>query len=131
MGIFLRIAALFWRYRRQAALAYICLFAGAGLALAIPRLTGQAIDLALGAGMTELLVLTAAGIAAAGILRGLLNYGQTYLAESLSQRVAYDLRNMLYNRLQKLSYAFHDRSQTGQLMSRATSGVEGGLMVAR
>ena len=36
-----------------------------------------------------------------------------------------DLRNQLYNHLQKLSYAFHDRSQTGQLMSRATSDVEG------
>ncbi len=91
----------------------------------IPDLTGRAIDLALGSGQTVLLVFTASGIAIAGILRGVLNYGQTYLAEALSQHVAYDLRNMMYNRLQKLSYAFHDRSQTGQLMSRATSDVEG------
>jgi ATP-binding cassette subfamily B protein len=35
------------------------------------------------------------------------------------------LRNMFYNRLQRLSYAFHDRSQTGQLMSRATADIEG------
>jgi ATP-binding cassette subfamily B protein len=125
MRIFFRIAALFWQYRGQAALAYLCLFAGAGLALAIPRLTGQAIDLALGSGAAGLLVLLAAGIAVAGILRGVLNYGQSYLAEALSQRVACDLRNMFYNRIQKLSYAFHDKSQTGQLMSRATSDVEG------
>jgi len=46
------------------------------------------------------------------------------LAEFLSNRVAYDLRNTIYNRLQTLSYAFHDRAQTGQLMSRATSDVE-------
>ena len=93
--------------------------------MAIPQLTGRAIDLALGASQTSLLVFTALGIAGAGILRGVLNYGQTYLAEALSQRVAYNLRNMMYDRLQKLSYAFHDRSQTGQLMSRATSDVEG------
>ena len=91
----------------------------------IPNLTGRAIDLALGSSQTSLLAFTALGIAVAGILRGALNYGQTYLAEALSQHVSYDLRNMLYNRLQKLSYAFHDRSQTGQLMSRATSDVEG------
>ncbi len=91
----------------------------------IPDLTGRAIDLALGSGQTSLLAFTAMGIAIAGILRGALNYGQTYLAEALSQHVSYDLRNMMYNRLQKLSYAFHDRSQTGQLMSRATSDVEG------
>ncbi|OGO41654.1 MAG: hypothetical protein A2137_01070, partial [Chloroflexi bacterium RBG_16_58_8] len=125
MRIFARIAALFWKHRRQAALAYLFLFGGAALAMAIPQLTGRAIDLALGSSRTSLLVYTALGIAAAGILRGLLNYGQTYLSEALSQRVGYDLRNLLYDRLQKLSYAFHDRSQTGQLMSRATSDVEG------
>jgi ATP-binding cassette subfamily B protein len=125
MRIFLRIAALFWKQRRLAIITYICLFAGAALSMFIPDLTGRAIDLALGSSQTSLLVFTAVGIAIAGILRGFLNYGQTYLAEALSQHVAYDLRNMMYNRLQKLSYAFHDRSQTGQLMSRATSDVEG------
>ena len=125
MRIFLRIAALFWKQRRRAVLTYLCLFVGAALSMLIPNLTGRAIDLALGSSQTGMLVFTAMGIAVAGILRGVLNYGQTYLAEALSQHVAYDLRNMLYDRLQKLSYAFHDRSQTGQLMSRATSDVEG------
>jgi ATP-binding cassette subfamily B protein len=105
--------------------AYFCLFAGAGLALVIPRLTGQAIDLALNSGQQQALVLTALGVAAAGILRSIVSYWQSYLAEFLSQRVAYDIRNRIYDRLQRLSYAFHDHSQTGQLMSRATSDVEG------
>jgi ATP-binding cassette subfamily B protein len=125
MHIFTRITALFLKYKRLAALSYLSLFAGAALSLAIPKLTGRAIDLALGSSAVHLIVLTAAGIGAAGILRGILNYSQTYLGEALSQRVAYDLRNMFYDRIQKLSYAFHDRSQTGQLMSRATSDVEG------
>jgi ATP-binding cassette subfamily B protein len=125
MRIFFRIALLFWKQWRRAALAYILLFAGAGLAMAIPQLTGRAIDLALNSSQTSLLVFMALAIAGAGILRGVLNYGQTYLSEALSQRVAYNLRNVLYNRLQTLSYAFHDRSQTGQLMTRATSDVEG------
>ena len=51
-------------------------------------------------------------------------YGQTYLGEWLSQRVAYDIRNQIYDRLQRLSYAYHDQQQTGQLMSRATQDVE-------
>src|SRR4030043_18788 len=125
MRIFLRIAALFWKQRRLAVLTYVCLFAGAALSMFIPDLTGRAIDTALGSGQASLLVFIALGIAGAGILRGALNYGQTYLAEALSERVAYDLRNMMYNRLQSLSYAFHDRSQTGQLMGRAASDVEG------
>ncbi len=116
---------LFWKYRPRVIIAYFCLFAGAALALTIPRLTGQAIDLALSSGQTGRLALLALGIAGAGILRSVFAYGQSYLSEFLSQKVAYDVRNRLYNRLQTLSYAFHDRSQTGQLMSRATSDVEG------
>jgi ATP-binding cassette subfamily B protein len=125
MYIFLRIAKLFWRYRLQAILAYVCLFAGAGLALVIPRLTGQAIDQALGSSQISAIIFTALAIAVAGLVRSVISYWQSYLGELLSQRVAYDLRNILYDRLQRLSYAFHDRSQTGQLMSRATADVEG------
>jgi ATP-binding cassette subfamily B protein len=125
MRIFRRVTGLFWRYWPRAVIAYICLFAGAALAIAIPRLTGRAIDDALGSARTSALVLTALAIAGAGLLRSILSYWQSYLSEFLSGRVAYDLRNAMYNRLQSLSYAFHDRSQTGQLMSRATADVEG------
>ncbi len=109
----------------MAVLTYLCLFGGAALSIYIPNLTGQAIDQALGSAKASIIVYIALGIAIAGILRGVINYYQSYLAEALSQHVSFDLRNQLYNHLQKLSYAFHDRSQTGQLMSRATSDVEG------
>ncbi len=124
MHIFLRITALFWRYWPRALVVYFCLFAAAGLALAIPRLTGQAIDLALSSSRTSALVFTALAIAGAGLLRSAISYWQSYLGEFLSQKVGYDLRNSIYDRLQRLSYAFHDRSQTGQLMSRTTVDVE-------
>ena len=94
------------------------------MALMIPRLTGQAIDLALSSGQVSMLVLIALAIGGAGLLRSVFSYFQSYLSEYLSQKVSFDLRNRLYDRLQRLSYAFHDRSQTGQLMSRATSDVE-------
>jgi ATP-binding cassette, subfamily B, bacterial len=125
MRIFWRMAALFWKYRRRAILAYFCLFAGVGLAMVIPRLTGQAIDQALSSTQRSALVVTALLIVGAGVLRSIVSYWQTYLSEYLSQKVAYDLRNQFYNHLQRLSYAFHDHAQTGQLMSRATADVEG------
>jgi ATP-binding cassette subfamily B protein len=46
------------------------------------------------------------------------------LGESVSQRVAYDLRNAFYDKLQRLSFAFHDQQKTGDLMSTATADVE-------
>lgn len=58
------------------------------------------------------------------ILRGLFAFLQAYWAEKNSQAVAYDLRNDLYAKIQNLSFSYHDKNQTGQLMIRATDDVE-------
>ena len=55
---------------------------------------------------------------------GAFHYGQTYLSEYISQHVAYRLRHNFLARLQALSYGFHDRHKTGDLMSRAAADVE-------
>ena len=47
-------------------------------------------------------------------------FWRRYLAGRLSLAVEYDLRNAMYRHLQRLSFGFYDRHQTGQLMSRAT-----------
>jgi ATP-binding cassette subfamily B protein len=58
------------------------------------------------------------------VLRGVFAFLQTFWAEKNSQAVAYDLRNDLYAKIQRLSFSYHDRNQTGQLMIRATDDVE-------
>jgi len=57
-------------------------------------------------------------------LRGLFAFLQSYWAERNSQSVSFDLRNDLYAKIQRLSFSYHDRNQTGQLMIRATDDVE-------
>ncbi len=105
-------------------LAFVCLLAGTGFAIAIPRMLGNGIDTVLGSGQRSFLMLAAGVVVAASALRGLAGYGQRYFAEVVSQRTTYKIRNALYDRLQRLSFDFHDKSQTGQLMSRATVDVE-------
>ena len=56
--------------------------------------------------------------------RGIFAFLQSFWAEKNSQSVAYDLRNDLYAKIQRLSFSYHDRNQTGQLMIRATDDVE-------
>ena len=51
------------------------------------------------------------------LARSVFAYLQTYVAEHISQRVAYDLRGAIYDHLQRLSFAYHDTQQTGHLMS--------------
>jgi len=57
-------------------------------------------------------------------LRGVFSFLQAYWAEKNSQAVAYDIRNELYSKIQSLSFSYHDKNQTGQLMVRATDDVE-------
>ena len=58
------------------------------------------------------------------VLRGVFAFLQAYWAERNSQSVAFDLRNDLYAKIQRLSFSYHDQNQTGQLMIRATDDVE-------
>jgi ATP-binding cassette subfamily B protein len=58
------------------------------------------------------------------IMRGVFAFSQTYLGERLSQSLAFDLRNDLFSKIQRLSFSYHDRNRTGQLMVRATDDVE-------
>ncbi|GAB5490929.1 MAG: ABC transporter ATP-binding protein [Phototrophicaceae bacterium] len=58
------------------------------------------------------------------VVRGLFSFAQAYFAETTSQGVAYDFRNELFSKLQRLSFSYYDQNQTGQLMIRATDDVE-------
>jgi ATP-binding cassette subfamily B protein len=60
----------------------------------------------------------------AAAIRGILSFGQTYLGESLALATVYDVRNAFYDHIQHLSFGFHDRHHTGNLMSRAITDVD-------
>ena len=58
------------------------------------------------------------------VARGLFTFAQTYWSQALSQNIAFELRNDLYAKIQRLSFSYHDKNRTGQLMVRATNDVE-------
>ena len=64
------------------------------------------------------------GIVGFAIMRALFSFSQQFNAERLSQNLAFDFRNELFAKIQRLSFSYHDRNQTGQLMIRATDDVE-------
>ena len=140
MPVHLRLVERALPYKLDLALAFVVLMGAAALDVAAPYLVGVAIDFGFdiaterGAGGIEetvargtiaTLLLAVAVLLVAGLGRGLFKYGQAYLGERISQAIAYDFRNDIYDRLQRLSYAYHDQAQIGQIMSRATGDVEG------
>lgn len=75
-------------------------------------------------GAPRAILIAGLSIVGLAILRGAFAFAQTYYAQKNSESVAYDLRNDLYSKIQTLSFSYHDRNNTGQLMIRATDDVE-------
>ncbi|MBI4497585.1 MAG: ABC transporter ATP-binding protein [Chloroflexi bacterium] len=124
MKVLLRELLFLKKYWRRAILAYVCMVGASVFAMATPLVIKDAVDIGLARGDQGFLVIAGLLVLGLAVLRALGAYGQTYLGEYLSQGIAYDIRNAIYDRLQRLSYAYHDTQQTGQLMSRATADVE-------
>ena len=104
--------------------AFLALSGASATAMFIPRFLGLAIDRTVENGLERDLLVIAGSILAVSVLRGIFGYGQNYLSEAVAEKAAYDLRNDFFRKLQGLSFGFHDRQQTGNLMSRATADVE-------
>lgn len=72
----------------------------------------------------QILITSGLMIVGFAVVAGVFAFLQTYWAERNSQSMAFDLRNDLYAKIQRLSFSYHDKNQTGQLMVRATDDVE-------
>ena len=133
MQILVRITKIAWQFRARLILAYLSFLAAVGVSLLIPHLFGEAIDLLVAIdssgiskepASTRTLTYLALALLGASLLRGFLDFARTYCTDSLSQKVSYDIRNRFYDKLQHLSFAYHDTVHTGDLMSKATADVE-------
>ena len=120
------------RYKYLALQPYLFLLVATLSQLAVPRLVGNIID-TITAGVAapnpatdtqRALVTAGLAVVAFAAMRGLFAFLQSFTAERNSQSVAFDLRNDLFAQIQRLSFSYHDRNRTGQLMIRATDDVE-------
>ncbi len=119
-------------HRRNVAITYGALAVATLAQMAVPQLVQNMIDAASrgfvpGADLAhaESLVINAALlIVAFAIMRGIFSFVQAFMSEKTSQDVAFDMRNAIFSKIQRLSFSYYDQTQTGQLMIRATDDVE-------
>ncbi|MFQ5342689.1 MAG: ABC transporter ATP-binding protein, partial [Anaerolineae bacterium] len=101
---------------------------GAGLSAAgntwISRLLGRVVSGNPGENQQQFLLAAAGAILIIAVIRAAFSFAQRYLSEWLSYRIAFDLRNELYNHIQRLPFSFHDETKTGDLMARATADAD-------
>ncbi|HEY9722358.1 MAG TPA: ABC transporter ATP-binding protein, partial [Oscillatoriaceae cyanobacterium] len=89
-----------------------------------PLLVRYAIDAGIGRHDLHVLWLALAALVALAGLRGLFGFLQVYLSERVSQYVAFQLRDELFGKLQRLSFSYFDRNETGNLLTRLTNDVD-------
>jgi ABC-type multidrug transport system fused ATPase/permease subunit len=103
---------------------YLTMLIITGLTLTIPQFIRWIVDRGIGEGNVSLLGWSVAALLGVTVVKGVLAYFQGRWSEVMSQGVAYDLRNLLHNKLADLSFSYHDRTETGQLLSRAVQDVD-------
>jgi ATP-binding cassette, subfamily B, bacterial len=119
MATFVRLLGWLRPYRAGVAWSASLAAVAMVMTVAIPWLSGRAID-QVREGDKPGLTTLALAILAAGVLRLALTVSRRLIAGRVSLGVELDLRNGMYEHLQKLELGFFDRQQTGQLMSRST-----------
>jgi ATP-binding cassette subfamily B multidrug efflux pump len=134
----------------QVVLAIGCSLGSAVASLAVPRLFGHAVDQvsallkaleharvthaaaavqsAIAAHSEQALWVSAGLVLAVSVVQGLLTGFSGFQAEWVSQKVAYRLRLDYFRQLQRLSFGFHDKIHSGDLITRGMIDLEGTRM---
>jgi ATP-binding cassette subfamily B protein len=123
-----RRLGLLWRltkpYRARTALSTLSLLTATATALAPPYLAKYALDDALHDRGGARLVLVVVLFVAAGLANWGMTYAETYMTGWVGERILADLRNRLFEHLQRLSLGFYERNRAGVIISRLTNDVE-------
>ena len=104
--------------------AYTALVAMNGLSLLIPQLIRSIIDRGIKENNIALIGWSVLGLLGISLIRGVFTYFQGMWSETASQGVAFDIRNTLHAKLASLSFSYHDRTATGEILSRSIQDVD-------
>ncbi len=131
LTILLRIARMALRYRWRMAVAIGATIAAATFQLLVPQFVGAAVDHAQGSltggddDARAALTVAALLLLGSSVMRGLFTMVHNYMGESVGQHLGYELRLLYYEKLQRLSFSFHDRVHAGDLITRGMLDIEG------
>jgi len=125
-----RIMVLTWRHPWQVVITIASCFIASALQLWTPILLGQAVDRAEGVldggvGAVDALWSIAMVLLVVSVLRGLFTMSMNYFGEAVGHHTAYELRLAVYEKIQRLSFSYHDKVHTGDLITVGMLDLEG------
>ncbi len=111
-------------YRTRTTLSVVSLLLATATALLPPLLAKYAVDDGIRRQDLTALWWIVGAFLVAGLLNWAMSYAQTYLTGWVGERILADLRNRLFDHLQRLSLGFFERNRAGVIISRLTNDVE-------
>ena len=119
-----RLVGFLVPYRQQVLFAVVITLGSAGVQLAYPWLTKEAIDLGIRHRDTYQLDRIALAYLSALLIGMALGYLQTQIMQRVGQSLMRDLRAKIFRHLQQLPVSYFDRQPVGRLMTRVTNDVD-------
>jgi ABC-type multidrug transport system fused ATPase/permease subunit len=123
-AVITRALAYLRPYWQHTVFGYLLLILNNGITLLMPLLIKTMVDRGIHEGEIAVIRRGALGLLALVVIKGLFTFLSGRWTEMASQNVAYDLRNEIHTKLQSLSFSYHDRAETGQLLARAVGDVD-------
>lgn len=104
--------------------ALFCTFATQVVLLSLPQLQRLIVDNCYKGRHFDLMATYILLYLLGGLGRGIFGFGWGYFGQYVAQKSIYDIRNRLFDHMQRLSFSYHDEAETGQLISRATADAD-------
>ncbi|MBD2565255.1 MULTISPECIES: ABC transporter ATP-binding protein [Nostoc] len=92
--------------------------------MATPQIIRWGIDAGIAKNNLKVILTCGGLMVLVALIRGLFNFGQSFFAETVSQGIAYDIRNTFFSQTQHLNLSYHDRTPTSQLLTRINNDIE-------
>ena len=119
-----RVFKYVWKHKLLVFIPMVAMFIAIALDMFNPYLSGLFIDKVIKQNQTEILKPILIALIIITISRAVLGYIKEFTFDYMSTRVTMDLREDMFNHIQKLPFGFFDGMSTGELMSRITGDVD-------
>lgn len=104
--------------------AYAAVLVSSGTAVWMPMVIRNVVDDGIRGGSFPAVLSGCLLLLALAVVQGVATFLTGRWSETASQNVAFDLRNRFHEKLQSLSFSFHDRAEAGQLLARSVGDVD-------
>ncbi|WP_068775482.1 ABC transporter ATP-binding protein [Paenibacillus sp. FJAT-26967] len=124
MEVFKGLKRFYWPERKLLLASIFCLICTTALGLVYPNLLRYLIDDIITKRQFDQVPMLALLVVAVISVKALFQFLHGFSGGRLGNKVAYNMREAMYEKLQYLSFQYYDKARTGDLMSRLTADLE-------